>query len=331
MAMELNVIAYSKKEVSESAECSIAESKALLEKYDTVWLDLHGDLDKETMDQLQAHFNIHPLALEDCLDPNQTPKVEEYDDFVFILFKSIDVVKEELLSHRYNIFLGKKYVITITDQRSELLSDIRKRIRLRQPQIVSLGASYLSYVIIDAIVDSYFPEMEEMGESIDELEEEVLEHPSKDILRKIHDKKRMLIIIRKVLWPHRDLLAVLYRGGVKETNTKAVIFAFRDVYDHMTQILEILETQRDILNAVMVLYQSAVNNNLNEVMKVLTVISTIFIPMTFIGGWYGMNFRYMPELSWRYGYVMVWCILIIMIFTMVIYFWKKRWIGPGSD
>lgn len=330
MAMELNVIAYSKKEVSESSECTIADAKGLIGKFDTVWLDLHGDLDKETMEQLQTHFSIHPLALEDCMDPNQTPKVEEYDDFVFILFKSIDVVKDELLSHRYNIFLGKKFIITITDQRSDLLSDIRKRIRLRQPQVVSLGASYLSYVIIDAIVDSYFPEMEEMGESIDELEEDVLEHPSKDILEKIHDKKRELIIIRKVLWPHRELLATLYRGGVKETNSKAVMFAYRDVYDHMTQILEILETQRDILNAVMVLYQSAVNNNLNEVMKVLTVISTIFIPMTFIAGWYGMNFRYMPEIYWMYGYVMVWCILLSMITTMVIYFWKKRWIGPGS-
>jgi len=323
--MDLKVIAYSKTDIKEEDNCSVADAKKLLDKYETVWLDFDGKLNKKTRDSLNELFNIHPLALEDCMDENQRSKVESYDDFLIIIMKSVEIHGDEIITQRYNIFLGEKFIITITEKESRLLETIRERIRKKKPMILKLGSDHLCYVIIDAIVDSFFPLLEDIGETIEELEDKALEDPETPILEKIHDYKRMLIMIRKVLWPQREFISSLYKGEIKDLD-KQTRFGLRDVSDHMVQIIEIVESQRDVLSGIMDLYQSAITNKMNEIMKVLTIIATIFIPLTFITGLYGMNFDFMPVLSYEYGYLSVVIMMLVLAIIMIGFFKKKNWL-----
>jgi magnesium transporter len=317
----------------EETQCaSITEALAAItdEAPGVTWIHVAGTHEIEGLQALGARFGLHPLTLEDVVNSGQRPKLENYDDHLFIVMRVIHSAAA-VAGEQVSMYLGRSWVLTFEEIPEDAFDLVRERLRRGKGQIRSAGADYLAYSIVDAAVDHFFPVLETLGERIEALEEELVEDPDRRTLEKIHQLKRELLLIRRAAWPQREVISSLGRQESDLVHRETRVF-LRDCYDHTIQIMDIVETYRDLASGMMDLYLSSVSHRTNEVMKVLTVIASIFIPLTFIAGIYGMNFNTkasplnMPELNWYWGYPALWLVVIGLAAGMIVYFRRKRWI-----
>ena len=294
------------------------------------WINVDGLSNISFLTELGKAFKLHPLTLEDVLNCGQRPKVEEYDTYEFVVVKSIDMVDDELESEQISIIFGRNYVLTLQEVPGDSFEPVRERIRHGKGLIRRMGPDYLAYALMDALIDEFFPVLERYGEKIESLEDEVVERPTPPTLHQIHSVKRELLLLRRSAWPERDLLNAMLREDSKFVTAETKVF-LRDCYDHIVQVMDMIETYRELASGMLDVYLSSLSNRMNEVMKVLTIIATIFIPLTFIAGIYGMNFdpdvsRWnMPELRWTYGYPFSLALMALVAAWLVRFFRRKGW------
>ncbi len=324
--VSLNVFDYDAERLDER----VATLEAVLPLRDTEavsWINVDGLHDLELVRQLGEHFGLHPLLLEDIVTLGQRPKMEEYDDYLFFVVKmhTVDEATRHLRSEQVSIVLGPSWVLSFQETSGDVLDPVRHRLRSGSGRIRHRGADYLAYALLDVIVDHYFLVLEELGEVIEELEDSVPQQYSDGLHHRINVLRRELILLRRTAWPLRELLSLLDRSESRLLHPETRPY-FRDVYDHAVQVLDIVESLRDVLGGLMDLYMSSLSNRMNEIMKFLTVIGTVFIPLTFIVGVYGMNFDHMPELHWRLGYPGVWVLMLALAAALAWFFRRKRWL-----
>ena len=291
------------------------------------WINIDGLHEVEIIETIGTHFDIHPLILEDILHTGQRPKFEDFEKYIFIVFKMLyfDQNGDDILEEQISIILGSNFVISFQEKEGDVFNPVRERIRAGRFQIKKRSIDYLAYALIDAVVDNYFLILEKIGEKIEDLEEELLDNPTPETLQTIHHLKRKLISLRKSIWPLREVIGGLERGESALFHESTTIY-LKDVYDHTIQVIDTIETFRDMVSGMLDTYLSNVSNKMNEVMKVLTIIATIFIPLTFIAGIYGMNFEFIPELKWHWGYFFIWGLMILIVIGMIFYFRRKKWL-----
>lgn len=291
------------------------------------WIDIDGYPSSETLEQLGKKLELHPLVLEDIATLDERPTIEDYENILFIILSAIsindktNVIEKEQIS----IILGINFVVSIQEKGVNIFNTINERIEHSRGRIRKMGSDYLAYTLIDIITDNYFKVLEDIGEKIEYLEEELVTNPTTNTLQTIHKLKRELIFLRKKVWPLREVINKLDRRESELISDSLSVY-LRDVYDHTIQVIDYIETYRDMISGMLDIYLSSLSNRMNEVMKLLTIISTLFIPLTFIVGLYGMNFKYMPELQWIYGYPLVWVAMIIVSLIMFLFFRRKKWL-----
>lgn len=326
----ITVISYSPEHFEEKQIKKVQDCFAYRDNSMTTWINVEGLGQVEVLEQLGRHFGLHPLALEDVLNVGQRPKYDDYESHLFFILR-VAGIKPQFETEQFSFFLGKNFLITVEETPGNGFEGVRERIRKTRPQIRRGGPDYLAYALIDAAIDSFFPVMERIGERVEDLEDAVVENPSQNILVQIHALKRELLSLRRVLWPSRDMMNLLLRDDSELVQPQTKFF-LRDCYDHSVQLIDMLETYREISTGIMEVYLSSLNNHMADIMKVLTVISTIFIPLTFIVGIYGMNFDpqsspwNMPELNAYYGYPVVVVLMLLVALGMIYYFRKRGWI-----
>jgi magnesium transporter len=291
------------------------------------WINIDGLQKISIIERIGNHFNLHPLVLEDIANTGQRPKMEDYTEYLFLVLKMLQYSEEdnEIKGEQVSLILGSDWVVSFQETEGDVFDLIRERIRTDNGRIRKMGADYLVYVLMDAIVDNYFAVLEKVGEKIEEIEDEVVANPSPETLQIIHDLKRQMIMLRKSVWPLREVISRLERWESKLINESTDIF-LRDLYDHTIQVIDAVETFRDMLSGMLDIYMSSVSNRMNEVMKVLTIIATIFLPLTLVAGIYGMNFRSIPELEWEWGYPFALLIMLSVGIVMLFYFRRRKWL-----
>ncbi len=291
------------------------------------WINIDGLKDFETVEKLGKHLEIHQLVLEDIVNVGQRPKFEDYGDYLFVVLKmvSYDQSSGNIDIEQVSLIIGKSYVVSFQERTGDVFEPVRQRIRNGKGRILGQGADYLAYALLDIIVDNYFLIMEKVGDLIEEMDQVIIEDPSPEVLSKIRSMKREMIFLRKSVWPLREVISGLQRVE-SDLISEATGIYFRDVYDHTIQVIDTIEALRDMISGILDIYLTSVSNRMNEVMKVLTIIATIFIPITFVAGIYGMNFEFMPELKYKFAYPAVWGVILIMALVMIFYFRKKRWL-----
>jgi len=323
----ISVIDYSKENIEERSIHSIDEILSYLDSNTVTWLNIEGLKDIEPIDSIGRILNIHPLVLEDILNTHQRPKFEEHDDYLYIVLKSLSVENEASYVgyEQISILVLNNIVVTFKERKDEIFTPLKQRLKNSKGRIRNMGTDYLAYAILDTIVDQMFFILDSIDETIETTEERLLQNPTSESLTNIQQIKRELIHIRKSTSPLRELLAEILRSDTALIHEKTHIY-FRDVYDHVLRITETIESYRDLLSGLLDIYMSSISNKMNEVMKVLTVFASIFIPLTFIAGIYGMNFEYMPELKWRWAYPALWVSFISIPVVLIIYFKRKKWL-----
>ncbi len=324
---KISVIDYTAESLFQQTVENIESSKQYIDSENISWINIDGLHEVDMLRSAGQIFGLHPLVLEDILSTNQRPKLEVYGDYIYIVCRMLlyDEQKMLLTNEQFSMVLGKNYVLTFQEKPGDVLNPVRHRLENESGRLRNNGSDYLAYAILDAIVDHYFVILEQVGEFIINIEKDLMNDPGEEIIDEIHDMKREMISLRSAIWPLRDVISQLNRGEFKFFTDKTLIF-LRDLYDHTIQVVDTVESYRDMLSGLMDLYLSTLSNRMNEVMKVLTIIATIFIPLTFIAGVYGMNFEYMPELELPWAYPAVWVIMITMVIIMLIYFRKKKWL-----
>jgi magnesium transporter len=327
----VQVISYGTDKCHERELRTITELKKLPEivaEHRVTWINVQGLGDIETVRKLGELFDLHPLALEDALGNHQRSKVEQYGDTLFIVARMLEGGMT-MATDQLGMFLGKNFVITFQHLVGDCFDPLRERIRRERGIICTSGPDYLAYAILDGVVDSYFPICEGFGDYIETLEEEIIRKVDGDVVARIHTVKSKLLILRKAVWPLRDALHMLVRDPIPLISDDTRVY-LRDCADHTFQIIDLVETYRELSSNLMDLYHSALSSRTNEVMQVLTVIATIFIPLTFIVGVYGMNFDYMPELRWKYGYFAVWGVMLAVAGGLLWFFQRRGWLPRGK-
>ncbi|HEY3174141.1 MAG TPA: magnesium/cobalt transporter CorA [Candidatus Polarisedimenticolia bacterium] len=325
----IHVIRYTPDSVEEMDLASAKECSAMLEGSGVVWVDVQGLGDLDLLRTLGERFALHPLALEDVVSVGQRPKADDYDTHIFVIARMPET-GHGARTDQTSIFIGSRFVLTFQEHYGDCLGPVRERIRKGKGLLRRSGPDYLAYAILDSIVDGYFPLLESYGEKLEQLEDEVVERPTRASLEEIHEAKRDLLTLRRAVWPLRDAVNCLIREESDLISAQTRLY-LRDCYDHSVQILDMVETYRELAAGLMEIYISSLSQKLNEVMKVLTVIATIFIPLTFIVGVYGMNFRRMPELEWPWGYPLLMAFMALVALGMFWYFLRRGWIGPGGS
>jgi len=290
------------------------------------WINIDGVHQVEVIEKLGAHFVLHPLLQEDVVNTHQRPKFDEFEDHLFIVLRMFFFNEEEneLEGEQISLIVGAKFVISFQERQGDVFEQVRERLRNGKGRIRKKGSDYLAYSLIDAIVDSYYNILERLGENIESLQELLVVEPKREDLQIIQHLKRDMLFFRKSVWPLREVVSGLAKSESTLVKEDVLVYV-RDVYDHVIQAIDTIETFRDMLSAMMDIYLSSLSNRMNEVMKVLTIIATIFIPMTFLAGVYGMNFKFMPELEWKYAYLFFWIVVLGVLIGMVAWFKKKKW------
>ncbi len=303
------------------------ELRTITDRKNNFWLNIRGIHDPPVLEKIGDVLGVHPLILEDILNTDHRPKLEDMDGYIFLTLKHFcDTCDEdgEITAEQVSLILGPNYVLSFQERDDSLFEPIRERLRTDKGKIRKAGADYLAYSLIDMILDSYFGILETLGERIEAEEDVLVNNPDQSTLHLIQNLKRDMIFVRKSIWPLREAISALERSGsplIAET-TRVYL---KDVYDHTIQIIDTVETYRDMLSGMVDIYLSSLSNRMNQVMKVLTIIATIFIPMTFIAGIYGMNFKDIPELQWGHGYLFFWLVNIIIVAVMLVLFKRKKW------
>lgn len=329
----LTLLRYTPTDLEERVLASVEDIIPVLEQEGVIWLHVQG-LDNEALLQRLAEIlKLHPLAMEDVVTEPQRPKAEEYDDNDFIIIHTVEQAPDHRLSFtQFSMFAGPNYLLSLQTGPVDNTEPVRTRIRTARGPIRQHGVDHLLYALLDMIIDGYFPVLEDFGEYLEVVQEHTLLRENGNTLRQIQRAKHELLRLRRTVWPQRDLLNVLMRDD-NNTVSGPVRHYLRDCYDHVVQLMDMIETYREMASDLMDAYMTAISNRMNSIMKVLTIIATIFMPLTFIVGVYGMNFNYeaspwnMPELHWKYGYVFTWFVMVVITILMVAYFRRRGWMG----
>lgn len=326
-AMKVTVLDYDEQGLREAAPDLLEQCLTYRDTPSVTWVDIEGGHDIQALEKIGQVFGLHPLVMEDILNTDQRPKLEDYGDYLYIVLRMLSNGHDngEIASEQVSLILGKNFVLSIQEgAKGDVFDPVRTRIKSDKGQIRKLGTDYLAYTLIDAIVDNYFIILEKTGERIELLEENLISAPGPETLQLLHHLKREMIYLRKSVWPLREVISAMQRRDsplIRESTG----YYLRDVYDHTIQVIDTIETFRDMLSGMLDIYLSSVSNRMNAVMKVLTVIATVFMPLTWIVGIYGMNFKTMPELEWQWGYPAVWLAMLAVASGMVVYFKNKKW------
>ena len=322
----ITVIDYDEGSFLEKEAASVEECFPFKDTATVTWINVDGVSDANVVASLGAKFDIHPLVLEDIMTTTQRPKVEDLGNAVFVVLRMIECEKDgtNIAADQLSLIVGPNFVLSFQETPGDCLDPVRERIRGGKGRIRGLGPDYLAYAIVDAVVDNYFFVLETLGGRIDALEETLVDEPRRELLHEIHGLKREMIDLRKSVWPLREVVNGLERLETPLIKSSTDVY-LRDLYDHTIQVIDTVESFREMLTSMVETYLSSVSNRMNEVMKVLTIISTVFIPITFLAGVYGMNFRYFPEIGWPLGYALFWGIVLAAVGGMFAFFRRKRW------
>ena len=325
--VKITIIDYDEKHFEERKVKKVEECLPFKDKPTVTWINIDGIHQVDIIEAIGKHFGVHPLVLEDIVNTGQRPKMEDFGNYLFVVLKMIyyDEKEDEIKTEQVSLLISQNFVISFQEREGDVFNSIRERIRGSKGRIRKMGADYLAYALMDSVVDNYFVIIEKVGEKLEGMEEELVKNTTPETLQAIHSLKRNMIFLRKSVWPLREVIGGLERGESKLVQESTQIY-FRDVYDHTIQVMDAIETSRDMLSGMLDIYLSSVSNRMNEVMKVLTIIATIFIPLTFIAGIYGMNFQNMPELGWRWGYFAVLLVMVAIGISMLGYFRRKKWL-----
>ena len=324
---KISFIRYNDKEFQIDEDIKIAEIEEKFNERDINWIHINNSYDYNIISQLGEKFDIHNLVVEDILNDNQRSKIEKWENYIFMV---IDIIttendKNNFFNDQLNIIFKKNLLITFNNKNINFFEPILKRIKTNVGYIRKKNISYLFYALKDFVVDNYFLVMERINDSLECLEDELIEGTSDNYLHRVYDIKKELIQLRKGSWPLRDIINKILRGDFELIDDDIRIF-YRDLYDHVIQTIDVIESFRDVISGLIDLYMSSVSNKMNKIMQFLTIIGTIFIPLTFIAGIYGMNFKFMPELEWEYGYLFAWGLMGGITFIMILIFKKKKWL-----
>ncbi|MCP9801602.1 magnesium/cobalt transporter CorA [Synechococcus sp. RedBA-s] len=291
------------------------------------WINVNGVHDVALVESLGMHFGLHPMTLEDLVNTSQRPKVEEFPSYLFIAMKMMDFneISHTVDIENVSLILGRNVVLSFLEDDGDVFDSVRERLRRCKGRVRHMKADYLAFALMDTVVDHYFLAIEQIGDYIEAIDDKILEDPRESDIQEIHYLKRDVLTLRKAAWPCREVISSIEKGDSSVLNPDTRVY-WRDLYDHCIQVIDMVETYRDILGGMHDTYLSSLSNRMNEVMKTLTIISSIFIPLTFIAGVYGMNFEYMPELRWRLGYQGALAMMLLIGVSLVIYFRRKRWL-----
>lgn len=330
--VSITVIDFDETSIQQSTPASIEELFAYTIKPTTTWINIDGLHEPETISSIGKGFGIHPLIIEDVLNTSQRPKIDVHDDYIYLVVRmhSYDVENNEVTTEQVSVILAADFLLTFQEKPGDIFDPVRERLRIGRGKIRKMGHDYLAYCLLDSVVDSYFSVLEKVGEEIELLEEHLLNAPSPIMLHRIHFLKREMILMRKAVWPLREVISGLQRDDISLISDSIMVY-LRDLYDHTIQVIDTVETFRDMLSGMVEIYLSSVSNRMNEVMKVLTIFAVVFIPLTLIAGIYGMNFNTgksplnMPELDWYFGYPFALGLMVLVGLIMLFFFKRKGW------
>lgn len=323
----IDVFDYNKDYLDEKKLKNIEEAFTYENKETITWINVNGLNHVKEIEKLGKDFELHPLILEDITNTQQRPKLEEHEEYIFVVLKMLYFDKNQNLKFENISFIqGSNYLLSFQESDGDVFDAVRDRLRNSKGRVRSNGADYLLYALMDAIVDNYFNLMETMGDKIEELEENLFsEKPNKDLIHEIHVLKREILKIRRVVYPLREVVNQIDKVDPSLITEKTQLY-LRDLYDHVIQVSESIDIQRELIWSLMDMHMTTISNRMNEVMKVLTIMATIFIPLTFIAGIYGMNFENIPELKFKYGYFVLWGVMVVIFLAMLYYFKRKEWL-----
>jgi magnesium transporter len=318
---------YDAEALQEREVTSLREVWPLRDSPTVSWINVDGLHDLDLVQEVGEHFGLHPLVLEDLVHVGQRPKEEEYEGYVYVVLPMLSWNRDQgsLDDEQLSLILGPNWVMTFQERVGDVFEPVRERLRSAKGRIRTRGVDYLAYALIDAVVDRYYEVLEGVGDATEVLELQVLDDPTTDSMARLHHLKRELVALRRSVWPVRDVINGLLRAETPLIQAETRVF-FRDVYDHSVQVIESVEALRDVVSGAIDLYLSNVSNRTNEVMKVLTIMASIFIPLTFMAGIYGMNFEYMPELAVRWAYPALWAAMILVAGGLVVFFRRRGWL-----
>ncbi|MBN1636213.1 MAG: magnesium/cobalt transporter CorA [Deltaproteobacteria bacterium] len=325
--VKISIIDYDVDKFEEKTIENVEECFPFKDTPSITWINISGIHQTEIIEKIGKHFELHPLLMEDILNTGHRPKMEDFGEYIFVVLKMLYQENEdgEITSEQVSLFFGENYVISFQESEKDIFDLLRDRLQHGKGRIRKMGADYLAYAIIDAIVDNYFKILEDIGEQLENTEEILLDRPNPEVLQTIHSMKNDMLFLRKAIWPFREVISSLERGEsylIKETT----IIYLHDVYEHTIQVIDTIEMFRDIISGMLDTYLSSISNKMNEVMKVLTIFASIFIPLTFMAGVYGMNFEFMPELHWRWSYPILWIAMLSVGISLLVFFKRKKWL-----
>jgi magnesium transporter len=325
--VKITILDYDETQITEKEAATIEECFPFKDKPTVTWINIDGLHEVDIIEKLGNHFGLHPLLLEDIMNTEQRPKMEESENYIFFVLKMIFSENEEkaIQAEQVSLILGSNFVISFQEREGDVFEAVRERIRKSKWRIRKLGADYLTYALMDAIVDNYFTVLENVGEKIEDTEQQLATNPGKETLQLIRKLKNEMIFLRKSIWPLRELISGFQRLETSLVQQSTGVY-IRDVYDHTIQVIDTIESYRDMISGMLDIYLSSISNKMNEVMKVLTIFASIFIPLTFVAGIYGMNFENMPELKWQWAYFGLLGFMAIVVIVLVIYFKRKKWL-----
>jgi magnesium transporter len=326
-AVNIHLVTYSEAMLQEKVLTPKEEFSFSPSERKLTWVSIHGIHDIVPLKQIATAFQLHPLVLEDVVNTEQRPKVEDYEQHLFLVLKNItwhDKTRT-IQTEQISLILGQNFVLSFQEGNQDVFHTVRARLQNGKSGIRTHGSDYLFYAFLDAVVDNYFFVLEALGEEIESLEEQVMKQTGQESLRDLHELKREMIVLRKSVWPLREVVGRLSREESSLVHQATQVY-LRDVYDHTVQVIETIETYREMLTSILEIYLTSLSNKLNEIMKVMAMIATLFIPLTLIASIYGMNFKHMPELEWTWGYPLVLAIMGLCAAGMVLFFRKRKWL-----
>ena len=325
--VRITILDYDEARFEEKQAKTIEECFPFKDKPTVTWINIDGLHQVDIIEKLGSHFGLHPLLLEDILNTEQRPKMEDYGDYIFVVMKMLYLgqQKDELETEQVSLIFGSNFVISFQEREGDVFDPIRDRIRKGKGRIRKAGSDYLAYALLDAVVDNYFIILEQVGENIEDTEQQLATNPTLETLQVIRKLKNEMIFLRKSIWPLREVVSGLERCESSLIHESTNVY-LRDVYDHTIQVIDTVESFRDMISGMLDIYLSSISNKMNEVMKVLTIFASIFIPLTFVAGLYGMNFKFMPELEWHWGYPVILFVMVLIGASLLVYFRRRRWL-----
>lgn len=318
---------YTKQNIEETVLLNIKDAVNYKETDSVTWINIDGLNSIKEIERIGKQYDLHPLVLEDIVNTTQRPKIDEYENYLFVVLKMLYYDKQEnIIIEQVSFVLGKNYVLTFQESEGDVFNNIRERLRLSNGRIRGLKSDYLMYALIDAVVDNYFSIIETLGNKIEDLETELFAGtPRENINIEVQQLKREILKVRRAIFPLREIISRIEKGEHPLINRRTITY-YRDVYDHLIQVSENIDIYREMIWSLMDMYMTTISNKMNEVMKVLTIMSSIFIPLTFLAGIYGMNFQYIPELGYKYGYFVLLGVMLVMFILLLVFFKKKKWL-----